>query len=230
MKIVVIGATGTIGSALVQLIKQHQPEFEVVTIGRGNRPNHPLDYIADFEDMATLRAVFEQIGYVDAIVNFAGTASIGSIFGSKAMDKDAFNVGLQSKLLGQIELAQIGLEHLNPHGSIVLTSGETSSVPLKGMTAASMVNAAVDAFVRGAAIELTDGKRINSISPGMIKQTLEQIPGISTEGGIDVEDVAHAYLNAVQDETLNGQSIVVTTKDNVTALKTFEAVLANMAS
>lgn len=230
MKIVVIGATGTIGSALVQLIKDRQPDFDIITVGRGNRPGRSLDYIADIEDMATIKSMFEKVGNVDAIVNFAGTGAIGPMFGHEAMDRTAFNIGFQSKLLGQVELAQIGIEYLNPRGSIVLTSGESSAVPLKGMAAAGMINAAVDAFVRCAAIELTDGKRINSVSPGMVTQTLAKNPGVSTEGGIDVVDVADAYFNVMQDETVNGQSIVATTDDNVTALKALEAVVAKMLS
>lgn len=228
MKIVVIGATGTIGSALTQQIEAQHPQAELVRVGRGDKENHKVDYIADLNNLSALREVFEQIGKVDAVVNFAGTAAIGRVFGPKAMDKAAFSVGLESKLLGQVALAQLAVEYLNPNGSITLTSGETSSIALQGMTSAGMVNAAVDAFVRGAALELNEGRRINVISPGMVKQTLQQIPDVSDDGGIDVDVVARAYLDVMVDSRVNGEVIVVTTDDNIKALKTFEAFLQSL--
>ena len=228
MKVLVIGATGTIGSALVESLKAEGNE--VIAVGRGNKPESAvqLDYIATLEDSASIKAVLDAQGTVDAIVNFAGTAAVGKVLGEKAMTDDSYNTGFQSKLMGQVNLVKLGLDYLTPGGSITLTTGETSSTPVIGMAAAGMVNAAVDAFVKTAVLELTDGKRLNSVSPGMIKQSLEQIPGTPTTGAVDIAEVIQAYREVMTDSLINGENRVVTTADNDVAIKALGDVLASM--
>ncbi|MEA2781722.1 MAG: hypothetical protein QOK29_3266, partial [Rhodospirillaceae bacterium] len=70
---------------------------------------------------------------------------------------------------------------------------------------ASLVNGAIDAFVRAAAIELPRGLRINSVSPGVLVESLpvfgdyfrghEAVPG---------QRVANAYVKSVEGR-LTGQ-------------------------
>jgi len=232
MKILVIGATGTIGSALVESLKQDSngSAIEVIAVGRGTNPNSAvkLDFTADFEDMASIENVLKKLGSVDAVVNFAGGAALGKVFGSEAMRFEDYNVGFQSKLMGQVKLAKLALDYLTPGGSITLISGQTSAIPVLGMTAAAMVNAAIDTFVQGAALELSDGKRINSVSPGMIKQTMQQIPGLDSTGAVDIKDVVAAYKTAIMDKQINGQNLVARGEDDALALKAFGEVLASM--
>ncbi|GAB3517854.1 short chain dehydrogenase [Photobacterium alginatilyticum] len=232
MKVLVIGATGTIGSALVESLKQGNKDndIQVIAVGRGTKPDSAvkLDYIADFENIDSIEAVLKEQGTVDAIVNFAGTAALGKVFGDESMTSDEYNIGFQSKLMGQVKLAKLAVDYLAPGGSITLTSGETSSVPVLGMTAAGMVNAAIDTFVQGAALELTDGKRINSVSPGMIKQSMELIPGADTTGTVDLKKVVQTYCEVIMDSSINGQKLVVSTEDNAIALKAFGEILASM--
>ncbi len=45
--------------------------------------------------------------------------------------------------------------------------------PIKYGSSASMVNAAIDGFVIGAAIELPRGIRINSVSPGVVLESMD---------------------------------------------------------
>lgn len=232
MKILVIGATGTIGSALVKSLKEesNHTDIEVITVGRGTNPEHVknLDFTADFEELASIESVFKKLGPVDAVVNFAGGAALGNVFGSEAMKHNEYDIGFQSKLMGQVNLAKLAKNYLTPEGSITLTSGQTSSIPVLGMTAAAMVNAAVDTFVQGAALELTGGQRINSVSPGMIKQTLLQIPGLDTAGAVDIKEVVATYKRALLDKKLNGEKLVASGENDALALKAFGEVLASM--
>ncbi|EAS41587.1 short chain dehydrogenase [Photobacterium profundum] len=232
MKILVIGATGTIGSALVASLKEQSnaSDIQVISVGRGNKPDSTvqLDFTADLEDMTSIETVLKRLGSVDAIVNFAGGAALGKVFGSEAMSFEDYNVGFQSKLMGQVNLAKLAESYLTPGGSITLTSGQTSSIPVLGMTAAAMVNAAIDTFVQGAALELGDGKRINSVSPGMLQQTMQQIPGLDTTGGVDIKEVVAAYQTVIMDRQINGKKLVVSTEDDAIALKAFGVILASM--
>ena len=66
MKIVVIGATGTIGGAVFKLLKQRH---EVVAVTRSSG-----EHRADITDKASLSAAFGAIGKVDAVVSATGSA------------------------------------------------------------------------------------------------------------------------------------------------------------
>jgi NAD(P)-dependent dehydrogenase (short-subunit alcohol dehydrogenase family) len=81
-------------------------------------------------------------------------------------------IGLDDKLMGQVNLVLIGRQYLNNNGSFTLASGVLSHDPIRYGTAASLVNGAIDAFVRAAAVELTRGMRINAISPGVVTESL----------------------------------------------------------
>ena len=94
MKIVIIGASGTVGRAVTdELSRRH----EVIRVGRTQG-----DEQVDITSQASVQALFEKIGQVDAIVSASG----GLYFGPLATMKDSdFNQGLQDKLLGQVRLA-----------------------------------------------------------------------------------------------------------------------------
>ncbi|USX28133.1 NAD-dependent epimerase/dehydratase family protein [Oxalobacteraceae bacterium OTU3CINTB1] len=64
MKVIVIGATGTIGSAVVEQLGQRHD-----IVGVGTRSGQ---YQADIADIAQVRALFERFGKVDAVVVAAG--------------------------------------------------------------------------------------------------------------------------------------------------------------
>ena len=77
---------------------------------------------------------------------------------------EQFHVGLNSKLMGQVNVALVAQQYLSDGGSITLTSGILADQPIRFGTGASMVNAAVEGFARGAAIELPRGLRINVVN------------------------------------------------------------------
>lgn len=89
------------------------------------------------------------------------------------MDFDKFQVGLQDKLMGQVNLVLEGQAFLNDGGSFTLTSGSTSEIPIRDGTSESMVDGAVESFVRAAAIELPRGLRINAVSPTILQESME---------------------------------------------------------
>jgi len=160
MKIIVVGATGTIGAQVVEaLSRQHQ----VVGVARRTEVK------VNLEDSATIRALFKHFQEVDAVISCAG----GAVFKRLIELTDAdYEVGLRSKLMGQVSLARIAKDYLRDGGSITLTTGTLAMHPMAGSASISMVNAGLEGFVRAAALELPRKLRINAISPPWVKETL----------------------------------------------------------
>ena len=61
--------------------------------------------------------------------------------------------------------------YINDGGSITLTSGVLSREPMRGSVVVSMVNGALESFVKAAALEV-DAFRINVVSPIFVKETM----------------------------------------------------------
>jgi NAD(P)-dependent dehydrogenase (short-subunit alcohol dehydrogenase family) len=89
-----------------------------------------------------------------------------------AMTAEAYEFGLQDKLMGQVNLVLIGRAFLVAGGSFTLTSGILDHEPVRLGSSASMVNGAVNAFVRAAALEMPNGQRINAVCPGVVQEAL----------------------------------------------------------
>ncbi len=94
MKILLVGATGFLGSAIV---RELESDHELVLSSRSDKC-HPVD----IQDDASVRTLFEKVGQVDAIVSATGHVHFGPLL---RMTSEQFNVGLQGKLLGQVRLA-----------------------------------------------------------------------------------------------------------------------------
>lgn len=163
MKIVVVGASGTIGKAVVrELGKRHT----IITAGFKSG-----DIQVDIRNVASIQAFYEKLGDFDALVCTAGKVHFAPLTSMKPAD---YEVGLQDKLMGQVNLVLLGLKHINDHGSFTLTSGLLSDDPIVSGSSASMVNGAINSFVVGAAIELPRGIRVNAISPTVIAESMSQ--------------------------------------------------------
>ena len=149
MKIIIIGATGTICSEVVKalLLNKH----EVVRASRNGEVKVNLD------DPASIRALFDKIQGVDAVVSCAGNAAFKPF--AELTDAD-YELGIRSKLMGQVSLARIAKDHLRERGSITLTTGVLAMHPMPGSASISMVNAGLEGFVR--AIAHTPEPRLGS--------------------------------------------------------------------
>jgi NAD(P)-dependent dehydrogenase (short-subunit alcohol dehydrogenase family) len=185
MRVVVIGATGTIGEAVAEALA---PRHEVVRVSRKG----PVK--ADIEDHASLARLFEEVKGVDAVVCCAGNAAFRPL---AQLTDDDFQLGIRSKLMGQVNLVRTAIRHLRDGGSITLTSGVLAHEPMPGGAAISLVNAALEGFVTGAAIELPRGLRLNLVSPPWIAETLAALK-MDPKGGIPAAACARAYVAAVE--------------------------------
>lgn len=198
MKIIVVGASGTIGKFVVAALR---PRHEIVEIGSKSGAIQ-----ADIRDAASIRAMFQKTGKVDAIISAAGKVHFGEF---AKMTEAEIGIGLKDKLMGQVNLVLIGRDYLNDGGSFTLTSGVLSHDPIRFGVGASLVNGAIDSFVIAAAIELPRGLRINAISPGVLEEALPSYgPYFLGHEAVPGKRVANAYVKSVEG-LLTGQVIRV---------------------
>lgn len=187
MKIIVVGATGTIGTAVVTLLKQ---KHQVITVSRSSG-----DYRADITNKASVEASLVEIGKVDAIVSTVGSAVFKPLF--ELTDAD-FENSLHDKLMGQVNIVRVGSCHVMPGGSITLTSGVLAAEPVPGSAAISLVNAGLEGFGRAASLELQGIKvRLNMVSPPWVRETLVAL-SMDPFAGMPADEVAKAYQQSVE--------------------------------
>jgi NAD(P)-dependent dehydrogenase (short-subunit alcohol dehydrogenase family) len=188
MRIVLVGASGTIGTAVA---KELGERHEVVAVGSKSG-----EVRMDVTDAASIRAGFERIGRADAVVSTVGKVKFGPL---EEMAEADYAVGLKDKLMGQVNLVLVGRGFVNDGGSFTLTSGVLSHDPIRFGSSASMVNGAIDAFVRAAAIELPRGLRVNVVSPGVLQESMGAYgPYFRGHEPVPAARVALAYAKSVE--------------------------------
>ena len=185
MRVIVVGATGTIGKAVAKLLAA---EHEVVRVAFRSG-----DYRVDMSRKESIEAMFRDVGTFDALACAAGVARFGPL--AELTDED-FQTGLSGKLMGQVNLVRIGMDFVAENGSFTLTSGVLSHQPMPGSTSISMVNAGLEGFVRAAALEMPRGIRVNVVSPPWVKETLEALD-MDSSSGMPAKDVAQAYWASI---------------------------------
>lgn len=185
MRILIVGANGTIGSEVVKALSASN---EIIEATR----SHSAVKV-DVRDAASIRAMYKTVGKVDAVVSAAGSGAWKPL--AQLTDAD-FEMSLGYKLMGQVNLIRYGFEHVSDGGSITVTSGILSRDPMQGSAAISLVNAGLEGFVRAAALEAPRRIRVNVISPPWVNETLKEM---KMEGvpGLPAAVVARAYAFAV---------------------------------
>jgi NAD(P)-dependent dehydrogenase (short-subunit alcohol dehydrogenase family) len=198
MKIIIVGASGTIGKKVTKALSVEGNE--IVTAGSKSG-----DVQVDISSTESIQAFYKKIGAFDALVSVTGSAHFGPLATMTAKD---FDTGLQNKLLGQVNLVLIGQHYINPKGSFTLTSGILSDDPIVLGANLSTVNGGINAFAKAAAIELENGVRINAISAGVVEDAPHYFPYFPGHIPVATSIVANAYYKSVFG-ALTGQIITV---------------------
>jgi NAD(P)-dependent dehydrogenase (short-subunit alcohol dehydrogenase family) len=186
MRILVVGATGTIGTAVTRAL---EPRHEVL------RASHSRSaFTVDLADADSIRRLFAAVGRVDAVVSVAGNATFGPLV---VLRDEDFALGLGNKLMGQVNLVRMGVGSVADGGSFTLTSGILSRQPMLGGAAISLVNAGLEGFARAAALELPRGIRLNVVAPGWVRETLVAMK-MDPAAGTPAAVVARTYVEAVE--------------------------------
>lgn len=186
MRILVIGAHGTIGREIVTALSG---EHDVLGASRSDS-----DLTVDIRDVASIRAMYERVGRVDAVVSAAGSGAWKPL---DQLTDDDFTRSLGYKLMGQVNVIRYGFEHVSDGGSITTTSGILSRSPMSGSAAISLVNAGLEGFTRAAALEAPRGIRVNVVSPPWVTETLVEMGATDLSHGLPAATVAQAYVRSV---------------------------------
>jgi NAD(P)-dependent dehydrogenase (short-subunit alcohol dehydrogenase family) len=186
MKIILIGASSTIGQAVEKALSARH---HIVRVGRTKG-----ELQVDIASPESIKRLFERATPFDAVVCAAGAARFAPL--EKLTDED-FAFSLANKLMGQVNLVRLGVKHVTDRGSFTLTSGVLANEPMPGSAAISLVNAGLEGFVRAAALELPRGIRVNVVSPPWVSETLKGM-GKDPAVGMPAEQVAMAYAAAVE--------------------------------
>src|ERR1700675_4529253 len=188
MKIILIGANGTIGK-LVQT-DMAGAGHEIVKVGRKSG-----DFQVDIESRESIRQLYQAVGSFDAVAVAAGG---GGFCPLSQLPPENWQFSLGSKLMGQISLVQEAIPFINERGSFTLVSGVLNEEPIFAGVAGATVSGALEGFARAAAVELPKGFRINVVNPTILKES-EAHFGPFFPGVIPVEGwrVAQAYKRAI---------------------------------
>ncbi|MEM7059950.1 MAG: short chain dehydrogenase [Pseudomonadota bacterium] len=198
MRILIVGASGDIGQVVCSILGDRH---EVITAGRSSG-----DVRVDIADRASIEAMYASVGQVDAVVSTTGEVHFGPL---DEFTQETFMLGLQNKVMGQVNLVLAGLDVVPDGGSFTLTSGVLDRDPIRMGTGAATANGALAGFVTGAAVEMPRGLRINVVSPGLLEVS-EPRYGAWFPGHRPVasDDVARAYVKSIEGP-VTGQVIIV---------------------
>jgi len=183
MRVLVIGASGTIGQAVSELLHS---DHEVLRVSRST------EIPIDIEDADSIRSALNRLSPLEAIVVAAGSGPFRPL--DELVEAD-FYAAIRGKLMGQVNVVRLAREALHRGGSITLTAGILSHRPWPGSAPVAMVNGALESFVRAAALDREGRHRINAVSPPLIAETAAK-RGMKAPG-VPVRQVAELYLEAI---------------------------------
>jgi NAD(P)-dependent dehydrogenase (short-subunit alcohol dehydrogenase family) len=186
MKIIIVGATGTMGTYLADAFDK---EHEVIRAASNGG-----DIQVDITSTESIENLFKQIGDFDALISTAGPTYVGPW---KTLTDKEFRKGIEGKMMGQINLVLIGQHYINPKGSFTLITGALTHDPQLNFANASAANGAVDAFVKAAAIELGNGIRINTVSPTVIENSPQYFPYFPGDIPVTMQQLEYGFRKSV---------------------------------
>ena len=196
MRILIIGGEGTIGRRVAAHFMQ---EHEVIVAGRSSE-----HYKVDIANPHAITSLLDRVGSFDAMICAAGEAKWAPF---AELSEEDYYIGINSKLMGQVNLVRIGRSYLQQGGSITLTTGILADDPVPQTASAAMVNGAIHSFVKAAALEMTDGMRINVVSSGVVADAYakykDYFPGYPS---ISMERMTLGYVRSVMGKG-NGEII-----------------------
>ena len=186
MKIIIVGALGTMGKHLTSAFEKENEVIKAATVGG--------DIQVDITSANSIENMYKQIGAFDALISTAGPTYVGPW---KKMSDTEFRKGVDGKMMGQINLVLIGQHYINPKGSFTLITGALTHEPQKNFANASAANGAVEGFVRAAAIELENGIRINAVSPTVIENSPQYFPFFPGDIPVTMQQLEYGFRKSV---------------------------------
>ena len=185
MKFLVVGSTGLIGSYVAKTLSKHGT---VIGVSRTTQIS------VDVKDPASIKAMFEKVGKVDAVASCIGKVAFKPI---AELTYEDYLMGLKDKALGQVELVRAGIDFLNDAGSFTLMTGVLARDPIPAGSVAALANGAIESFTLAAAIDLPRGIRINTVSPNVLVEATSYHASFPGFHQVTAQSVADAYVKSI---------------------------------
>jgi NAD(P)-dependent dehydrogenase (short-subunit alcohol dehydrogenase family) len=171
---------------------------------------------ADLNDLAAVRALVDEVGAVDVLVNNAGTSWFGP---TAALDEgtfdDLFNGNVRSAYFVVAGIAPGMAERSS--GSIINLASMAGQIGIAGGAAYGATKAALSSMTRSWAAEFSPrGVRVNAVAAGPVYSTPEKAPFIEQLGattllgrGAQVEEIAEviAFLASDRASYITGATL-----------------------
>ena len=166
LRILLVGASGVLGQAVA---RELGARHEIIAAGSKSG-----DIRIDIANPASIVAGLASVGPLDAVACAAGAVNFAPLeaIAPAELGASTYGLGLANKLMGQVNLTLAARDALRDGGSITLIAGILTEQPIALGSSASMVNGAIEAFARAAAIELPRGLRINAVSPTVFEELM----------------------------------------------------------
>lgn len=201
MKILIIGGNGLMGKAIIEELGSRHDIIVASRTGENVR--------VDIEDESSIIDMYKILPKLDAVAVATGgrNAHIAPLAG---MSAESYRVGLNSKLLGQVNVVLKGIHSLNEGGSFTLIGGAHGPQDVvPQLSNVNMVNAALEGFVVAASRELPRSLRINVVSPTAFTETMDiYAPYFRGFSSVSVGAVALAFSKSIEG-IQTGQTYVV---------------------
>jgi NAD(P)-dependent dehydrogenase (short-subunit alcohol dehydrogenase family) len=170
-RVVIIGGSSGIGSAVTQLLSQQGADLIVTGRDRAKleatrQQNPGVRAIADFDfsNEDAVRAFFASIDdFDDLVVVAAGSPKTGSFFEDGSIDN--IRDYIDQKLWGVIYTARYGMPKMR--GSVVFFIGGAGRRAFFGCTPLAVVNTAIVGLAKTLALEVKP-RRVNVVCPGVV--------------------------------------------------------------
>lgn len=226
-KVIILGGSSGLGLATA---KAAAAEGATVIIVSGNQqridlalqelPDNSSGIAVDLLQEENIKTFFETAGSFDHLVFTAGENLI--LHNISDTDIEAARNFFNLRYWGAFAAVKYGAPHINPGGSISLTSGIASARPGAGWAIAASICGAMEGFVRTMAVELAP-VRVNSVMPGVVKTNLWNSMSDNDRNNLyktvgdslpvkrvgEAEDIALAFLYLMKQQFGTGQNMII---------------------
>jgi NAD(P)-dependent dehydrogenase (short-subunit alcohol dehydrogenase family) len=165
--VIVTGSAGGIGRAICERFAQDG----YLVVGIDRNPSEAADHWLgiDLGDLGPLRAAAAEISETYQLAAVVHNAAVQPIAGAGETGYETFVEAMRVNVLAADSLVHATRANLLEHGgSVVVVSSVHASATTAGITAYATSKAALEGWVRSAAIDLGPAVRVNAVRPGAI--------------------------------------------------------------